>query len=71
MEHQRVSSSCIAEVAYEPSTATLGVRLHEGRSYLYFSVPEHVYRKLLSADSIGKCFNNDIRLAGYSYWRLP
>lgn len=70
MESQQVSSSCIAEVAYEPSTATLGVRFHEGRAYLYFDVPEPVYRKLLSTDSVGKCFNSDIRLAGYSYRRL-
>jgi hypothetical protein len=70
MEHHRVSSSCLAEVAYEPDLATLGIRFHNGRSYLYFAVPEPVYRKLLAAPSIGKCFNEEIRVAGYPHRRL-
>ena len=71
MEHHRVSSSCIAELAYEPSIATLAIRFQTGRSYLYFAVPEYVYRKLLSAPSIGKCFNQEIRVAGYPNRRIP
>ena len=70
MEKQQVASSCIAEVAYERTTETLAVRFHAGRAYLYYGVPEPVYRKLLSAESVGKCFNDEVRSAGYSCRRL-
>ncbi len=48
----------------------LVVRFHEGRTYQYFDVPEPVYTTLIGADSIGQCFNRDVRLASYAYHRL-
>lgn len=69
MDYQRVSSSSIAAIAYERSTATLGVRFHRGYEYSYFSVPEGVFRELLSADSKGQYFNTRIRTGGYTFER--
>lgn len=70
MERRSLASSCIAEVAYEPASATLTVRFHEGRTSQYFAVPESVYTTLIGADSIGTCFNREVRLASYAYHRL-
>ena len=70
MERRPFVSSCIAEVVYEPASATLTVRFHPDRTYQYFDVPESVYKKLICADSLGQCFNRDIRVASYAYHRL-
>ena len=70
MDYRPVASSSIADVAYEPSTSTLGIRFHAGREYLYFSVPRCVYEELLVADSVGRYFNQRVRSAAYPYERL-
>lgn len=70
MENQPLASSCIAAGAYEPACATLTVRFHAGRIYQYFNVPKSVYQTLIGAESIGQCFNRDVRLASYAYHRL-
>jgi hypothetical protein len=70
MEYRPVVSSSIADVAYEHSTSTLGIRFRAGGEYLYFSVPERVYEELLAADSVGHYFNHRVRAAAYPYARL-
>ncbi len=70
MESRPITSSCLAEVSYEPRAATLTVRFHDGRTYQYVDVPEPVYTTLIGADSIGQCFNRDVRRASYAYHRL-
>jgi hypothetical protein len=57
----RVKSSVIAAVAYNPRTKVLEVEFHAGRTYDYLAVPRRIYESLLTADSIGKYFNETIR----------
>lgn len=58
-----VSSSCIAEIGYDPVEQILGVRFHRHNEYRYVGVPEEIYQALLAASSIGQYFNANVRNA--------
>ena len=70
MQYHAVSSSSIAEVGYDQSTSTLGVRFQNGSEYQYFGVPESEFEALRSAGSIGTYLNTRIKAAGYSYAKI-
>ena len=61
MTYQPVSSSCIAELGYDLSDKTLAVRFHGGREYWYAGIAPETYQALLTAGSIGKYFNAEVR----------
>lgn len=61
MNRTPVSSSDVASVGYEPSTMTLEVEFHSGAVYQYFDVPEVEYQNLMSAGSVGKYLNQNIK----------
>ncbi len=61
MERQRVSSSNLHSVGYDPNTSTLEVEFRSGTIYQYFGVPEHVYDGLIKAGSKGSYLNTHIR----------
>ena len=61
MDRQRVSSSNLHSVGYEPTTHTLQVQFIGGRIYDYFDVPESVHQFLMSAISKGSYFDNNIK----------
>lgn len=61
MTYERVSSTCIAEIGYDPPDRTLAIRFHNGREYCYADIPPQAHRDLLAADSIGAYFNAAIR----------
>jgi DNA helicase HerA-like ATPase len=69
MDRQPVTSSAIVSVGYDPGSETLEVELVDGPVYQYFGVSEQVHEGLLSAESIGKYYNENVRNA-YSYARL-
>lgn len=48
-----VSSSNVAEVGFNASTNTLGVRFLNGSEYNYFGVDEDTFHSLESASSVG------------------
>lgn len=54
----RVQSSAIDRVDYTPETMTLDIWYKDAGLYSYSGVPEHVYRALLAAPSVG-CFVNE------------
>jgi len=54
-------SSNLSRVRYDESTNTLEIEFHGGRVYQYFDVPAHVYEGLISADSHGTFFNEQIK----------
>lgn len=61
-----VSSSQIAAVGFgkekpEDTRGTLRVQFTSGKQWDYFSVPESVYTSLISAESIGRYFNQNVR----------
>lgn len=64
-----VSSSNLAAVDYSPLTATLEVKFHSGRIYVYSHVPWDVYIGLMQAESHGSFFYWNIRTS-YRYRRL-
>lgn len=55
----KVQSSNIDSVDHDGKTLT--VRFKSGTVYSYHSVPEPVFRKMMSADSIGGYFARHIR----------
>jgi hypothetical protein len=69
MERQKVESSMLREVAYDPETRTLEVEFTSGGVYEYHDVPPEVYADLLRAESHGQYFRAHVRGA-YPYRRL-
>ena len=61
MRRHAVNSSVILTVGYEARSATLEVKFRNGRLYEYFGVPPEEFQALLSADSVGKYFNEVIK----------
>ena len=61
MKRERVQSSSLAEVGYEPRGHVLEVRFRNGGLYRYYEVPRQVYRALMSAESLGAFMNHAIR----------
>lgn len=61
MERIPVTSSNVAEVGYDVSTMTLEVAFHSGGVYQYFDVPEMIYQEMMSADSVGKYLNVNVK----------
>ena len=56
-----VDSSAILRVDYSKPHRTLFVTFSSGREYIYFDVPEALYRAFLAAPSPGQFFNFEIR----------
>jgi hypothetical protein len=67
MERIPVSSSNLASVGYDPSSAVLEVEFNHGGIYQYNGVPEEIYQSLMSAGSHGTYFDQFIKKAGYPY----
>ena len=61
MEWREMSSSAIARVAYDETSSTLNVEFESGTIYEYFDVPRNIYEELLSAESAGSYFAQNIR----------
>jgi len=70
MQYYAVSSSSIAEVGYDESTSTLGVRFQNGSEYHYYDVQESEFKAICSVDSVGTYINRRIKTAGYAYARI-
>jgi hypothetical protein len=60
-KRQPVKSSVIATVGYDARGRRLEVGFHNGRVYTYLEVPPSVYEKLVTAESVGKFFNEGVR----------
>jgi hypothetical protein len=61
MDRERVGSSSIESVGYDPATGTLEIQFHNTGRYHYFEVPPPVYADLMLARSKGEYFNTQIR----------
>jgi hypothetical protein len=61
MIRERVQSTNLKSVGYDPETKTLEVGFHDGSVYQYFNVPAVVHRDLLNASSIGQYFSYFIK----------
>jgi hypothetical protein len=66
MNWQTVESSQISEVGYDADTSTLGIRFLPGKfsaasEYHYANVPPDVHGSLVTADSVGRYFGQNIK----------
>jgi hypothetical protein len=61
MRRQRVDSSAISSVGYDPRSRTLEVEFSSGAVYDYFGVTGRVWTSFLDAPSKGKFFARRIR----------
>lgn len=61
MDRQRVSSSNIHSVGYEPDSMILEIKFHSGGIYQYSGVPEERYSGLMRAGSKGGYFDSYIK----------
>jgi hypothetical protein len=63
MERERVDSSSLSSVGYDPRSETLEVEFRNGGVYRYLEVPEDAWRMLQSAESKGSYLNTHIKPA--------
>ena len=61
MNRITLESRTVAAAGYDDPSATMEVELVEGRAYRYFVVPRSVFDALLTADSVGRFFQEHIR----------
>lgn len=54
-------SSNIAEIAYDASAQVLQVIFHNGSSYQYIDVPDHIWEQFKVAGSKGIFLNSSIK----------
>lgn len=69
MHRQPLESSAVVSVGYDRSRRVLEVEVDGGAVYQYLAVPARVYFGLLSADSRGRYYNQQIK-PNYEYRRL-
>lgn len=55
------TSSNIASIGYESDSQTLEIEFLNGGVYQYFDVPQHIYRDLMDANSIGQYHAQNIK----------
>ncbi len=69
MNRIALESRTLATAGYDDPSATMELEFVEGRVYRYFVVPRSVFDALLSADSVGRFFQENIRDV-YPYERI-
>lgn len=69
MERIAVRSRDIAIVGYDPVASKLEITFRNGGVYRYSSVPEEIYKGLMTAPSQGKFFDHNIKHR-YHYLRI-
>ncbi|MBL8127022.1 MAG: KTSC domain-containing protein [Chloroflexia bacterium] len=60
MQRQPVESSMLRSAGYDPAREILELEFTSGRIYRYFGVPEDIFADLLSAESKGRYFLDQI-----------
>jgi hypothetical protein len=68
MRRQKVSSTSLDSVGFDPATNELEIAFKAGGVYRY-AVPRRVYRELMEASSLGAFFARRIRHA-YPGWKV-
>lgn len=61
-----VESSAIDSIGYDKLREILEIEFNTGKIYKYFNVPRHVFSELVSAQSVGKTFN-EVVANNYKY----
>lgn len=58
---ERVESTSLRSVGYDPASHTLDIEFRSGRVYRYFQVPPSLHEALMAASSKGRFFVAQIR----------
>jgi hypothetical protein len=61
MYRQRVESAAVRSVGYDKKRRVLEVEVAGGAIYQYLDVPAREYFALVSADSVGRYYNQEIK----------
>lgn len=61
MDRVTVQSSNVAAVGYDEDEKVLEVEFNNGSVYQYSDVPMNIYDGLISAGSVGKYFNANVK----------
>jgi hypothetical protein len=69
MQRERVSSSQIDAVGYDPATKTMEVEFSTGAVYEYYEVSPEVHKSFVTSSSVGRYFGSAIR-DNYEFKRL-
>lgn len=64
-----VTSTSLASVGYDPAASVLEVEFRSGAIYRYLAVPARIHRELMSAESKGRYFSQQIR-GRYRFQRI-
>lgn len=70
MLREPVNSSSIKSIGYSIDDKELEVEFKTGDIYLYYNIPQLIYKQLMNADSIGSAFHFLIREGDYSYTKI-
>ena len=70
MDREKVRSSNLKSVGYNPSNSILEVEFHSGRIYHYLKVPFEIYDALMNAPSKGRYLNRNIKKKGFAYKQI-
>jgi hypothetical protein len=68
MKRERVRSTSLESIGFDPATNLLEIEFRTGDVYRY-SVPRRVHRELMTAESHGAYFARSIRWA-YRGWKV-
>ena len=55
------TSTTVAKIGYDNANSTLEVAFHNGGTYQYMDVPEHIWEAFKSAESQGKFLSQNIK----------
>jgi hypothetical protein len=58
---EAVTSSQLAAVGYDPESETMAIRFKNGSLYHYYHVSAEQHHALVSAESIGKHFTQNVK----------
>lgn len=61
MERTKVESSNIKSIGYDGEKTLLEVEFNNGKVYQYHPVPYMLYKMVISAESIGRTFNEKVK----------
>lgn len=66
MRRTAVDSTTMKSVGYDSRSRVLEIEFNSGSVYQYLEVPARVFQQLLSAESKGRYFNDEVR-EDYAY----
>ena len=60
MQRQPVESSMLRSAGYDPERSILELEFNNGRIYRYFGVPPEIFDELMTAESKGRYFLDQV-----------